>query len=74
VDPFGGQADLEAGILRTVGDPIARFEEDARRMLRVARFAATLGLAVEASTLAGIGARAELVRHLSGERIADELT
>ncbi len=73
VDPYGGQADIEAGVLRTVGDPRARFEEDALRMLRVVRFAATLGFDVDAATLAGIQAKADLVRHLSGERIAEEL-
>jgi tRNA nucleotidyltransferase/poly(A) polymerase len=73
VDTYGGRADIEAKILRTVGDPIARFEEDALRMLRVVRFAATLGFSVESSTLAAITARADLVHHLSGERIAAEL-
>jgi len=74
VDPFGGVADVAARVLRAVGDPRERFEEDALRMLRVIRFAATLGFGVESGTLAGIQARAELVRHLSGERIAAELT
>ncbi len=73
VDPFGGQDDIAAALLRTVGDPSARFEEDALRMLRVVRFAATLGFWVEPATLAGISARAERVRHVSGERIAMEL-
>lgn len=73
VDPFGGREDVAARILRTVGDPRARFEEDALRMLRVVRFAATVGFDVEAATLAGLQARAELVRYLSGERIATEL-
>ena len=74
VDPFEGGADIAARVLRTVGDPEARFEEDALRMLRVIRFAATLGFAVEPSTQAGIAARADLARHLSGERIAMELS
>ncbi len=73
VDPYGGRADIAAATLRTVGEPRDRFEEDALRMLRVVRFAATLGFAIEAETLAGIQARAELVGHLSGERIAEEL-
>lgn len=73
VDPYGGQADIAAGILRTVGDPRDRFEEDALRMLRVVRFAATLGFGVEAATLAGIQARADRAGFLSGERIAEEL-
>ena len=74
VDPFGGQADLATRTLRAVGDPRRRFEEDALRMIRAVRFAATRDVGIEAATLAGIQARADLVRHLSGERIAIELS
>ena len=74
VDPHGGQADLAAGTLRTVGDPEQRFEEDALRMVRAIRLAATLAFDVETATLAGIHAKADNVRHLSGERIATEIT
>lgn len=73
VDPHGGLADLEARTLRAVGDPRARFEEDALRMVRAVRLATTLDFGVEAGTLAGIQARAGLVAHLSGERLAAEL-
>lgn len=73
VDPFGGRADIEARTLRAVGEPRDRFAEDALRMLRVVRFAATLGFGVEARTLAAIQARADLVQHLSSERVAEEL-
>ncbi len=73
VDPHGGLADIEARTLRAVGDPRARFEEDALRMVRAVRLAATLDFGVEAGTLAAIQARAELVAHLSGERVAAEL-
>ena len=73
VDPHGGQVDAKAGVLRAVGDPRTRFEEDALRMVRAVRLAATLGFGIEASTLAGIQARSSLVAHLSGERIAAEL-
>jgi tRNA nucleotidyltransferase (CCA-adding enzyme) len=73
VDPYGGVADVEARLIRAVGDPGVRFEEDALRMVRAVRLAAMLDLAVEPATLAGIAERAELVRHLSGERIATEL-
>ena len=73
IDPYDGLADARAGILRAVGDPRARFEEDALRMIRAVRLAATLGFGIEAATLAGIQARAGLVAHLSGERIAAEL-
>ena len=73
LDPYDGLADARASVLRAVGDPRARFEEDALRMIRAVRLAATLGFRVEAGTLAGIQARADLVAHLSGERIAAEL-
>jgi putative nucleotidyltransferase with HDIG domain len=73
VDPHGGLADIEARTLRAVGDPRTRFEEDALRMVRAVRLAATLDFGVEAGTLAAIHARAELVAHLSGERLAAEL-
>jgi putative nucleotidyltransferase with HDIG domain len=73
LDPYAGLADLDARVLRAVGDPRARFEEDALRMVRAVRLAATLEFGIEAATLAGIQARAELVGHLSGERIAAEL-
>jgi len=73
VDPYDGMADARARMLRAVGDPRARFEEDALRMVRAVRLSATLGFGVEAGSLAGIRARADLVAHLSGERIATEL-
>lgn len=73
VDPFGGLDDLAAGRLRAVGDPDARFREDALRMIRAVRLAAALGFEVEPSTLAAIRANAPLVRHLSTERIGVEL-
>jgi putative nucleotidyltransferase with HDIG domain len=73
VDPFGGRADLSAGVLRAVGDPAKRFEEDALRMIRAVRLATTLGFSIEATTLAAIREHAALVAHLSGERIAMEL-
>ena len=73
VDPHGGRADAAARILRAVGDPRTRFEEDALRMIRAVRLSATLDLGMDAATLAGIQARSSLVSHLSGERIAVEL-
>jgi len=73
VDPHGGQGDLVGRLLRAVGDPRTRFEEDALRMLRAVRLAGTLGFGIEAKTLAGIHAQAGDVAHLSGERIAEEL-
>jgi len=73
IDPYGGILDLQARVLRAVGEPDARFEEDALRMIRAVRLAAVLEFEIEPATLAAIGARAELVGHLSGERIAAEL-
>lgn len=73
VDPYGGRSDVESRLLRAVGDPRARFEEDALRMVRAVRLAATLGLAIEPATLAGIQACSALAAHLSGDRIATEL-
>lgn len=72
-DPTGGLADLQAGVLRAVGDPAVRFDEDALRLLRAARLAAQLGFEIEPSTLAAMKATAETVRWVSSERIGDEL-
>jgi tRNA nucleotidyltransferase (CCA-adding enzyme) len=74
VDPFGGLADLRARRLRAVGDPEARFREDALRMIRAVRLAATLGFDIEPATLAAIGTHAPLASHLSGERVGAELS
>jgi tRNA nucleotidyltransferase (CCA-adding enzyme) len=73
VDPFGGQADLERRRLIAVGVATDRFGEDALRMIRAIRLAAQLEFTIAAGTLAAISRQAELVRHLSGERIAREL-
>jgi putative nucleotidyltransferase with HDIG domain len=73
IDPFGGIADIERRVLRAVGEPSKRFEEDALRMVRAVRLGATLGFDIEPHTLAALRERAPLVRHLSGERIAAEL-
>ncbi len=74
VDPFGGIADIEAGIIRTVGDPDKRFREDALRMLRAVRFSAQLGFPIEESTLKSIERNCQLIENISSERIRDELT
>jgi len=73
VDPHDGRADAGVRILRAVGDPAARFSEDALRMLRAVRLATTLDFEIEPATLAAIHRHAALARHLSGERIAAEL-
>jgi poly(A) polymerase/tRNA nucleotidyltransferase (CCA-adding enzyme) len=73
VDPFGGAEDLDAGLLRAVGDPDARFGEDALRLVRAVRFASRFGLRVDAATEAAILRHAPEAAGLSGERIRDEL-
>jgi len=73
VDPHGGRDDLARGLLRAVGEPDRRFREDALRMIRAVRLAATLDFEVETETMAAIGRNAELAAHLSGERIFTEL-
>ena len=73
VDPFGGAADVRARVLRAVGDPDARFREDALRMIRAIRLATTLDFTIEPATRGAIEANAGLVAHLSGERISVEL-
>jgi putative nucleotidyltransferase with HDIG domain len=73
VDPFDGRADIAAGRIRAVGEPRKRFEEDALRIVRAIRFAATLGWTIDPETLAAVRQTAPLVAHLSGERIAMEL-
>lgn len=72
-DPFGGQADLAAKILRAVGAPELRFQEDALRMLRAVRFAAQLGFRIEPKTEAAIRTCAPLTGALAAERVRDEV-
>ena len=73
-DPFGGVDDLRAGIIRCVGNPDARFNEDALRMFRAIRFSARLGFSIEDATFTAIGRNARLSADLAAERIAEELT
>jgi tRNA nucleotidyltransferase (CCA-adding enzyme) len=73
IDPFCGSADLKKHIIRAVGNPEARFEEDALRILRAFRFAASLGFEIEPKTLAAAKNKAFLVSKISGERIKAEL-
>ena len=72
-DPFGGREDLGKGILRCVGEPGQRFNEDALRILRGLRFAAVLGFAIEPETAAAIRRDRELLRDIAAERIQAEL-
>ena len=73
IDPFGGQADLKNKILRTVGDPVARFTEDPLRILRGVRFAVRFGLTPEAKTEKAMFQLSHLMEKLAKERIFDEL-
>jgi len=73
IDPHQGQIDLKHKIIRAVGDPVARFDEDPLRMLRAIRFQTTLGFSIEESTLRAIVANKSRLAILSAERIAQEL-
>ena len=74
VDPFGGQADLNARIIRCVGDPYARFNEDALRILRALRFASQLDFEIDPATAAAALALKDTLSLVSKERLAVELT
>ena len=74
IDLVNGRQDLQAGIIRAIGEPRARFEEDRLRMIRAVRFAASLDFNVEGKTLAAIGELAATVTLVSWERIGDEIT
>ena len=74
IDPFGGRADLEARMLRAVGDePEKRFDEDPLRLLRAVRFAAQLDFAIEPKTAQAILSQAQTLEKISRERIRDEM-
>lgn len=72
-DPFGGRDDFRRRLLRCVGEPERRFDEDALRLLRTVRFSAQLGFDIEPRTLEAIRALAHLASGLSAERVRDEL-
>lgn len=73
VDPFGGRADIENEILRTVGDPEKRFSEDALRILRGVRFLSVLGFSVSPETEKAMLENCHLLKNISGERKSEEL-
>jgi putative nucleotidyltransferase with HDIG domain len=73
VDPFGGIADATAGRLRAVGEPDARFGEDALRMVRAVRLAAVLGFSIDPPTFEAMRRNAPLVARVSTERVTAEL-
>jgi len=72
-DWVGGEADLRARVIRTIGKPEARFAEDHLRLLRAVRFAAQLGFEIESETLAAVRTLAPKIRTISAERVRDEL-
>ncbi len=73
VDPFGGVADIERGIIRSVGDPYKRFSEDALRILRAIRFASVLGFEIEGNTSNALFELSDTLIKVSPERIFTEL-
>ncbi len=72
-DPYKGRDDVRAAVLRAVGDPNARFQEDGLRMLRAIRIAAELGFSIDQPTFEAISNNAVLLKKISKERIRDEL-
>jgi poly(A) polymerase len=72
-DWVGGEADLKAKVIRTIGVPEERFAEDRLRMLRAVRLAAQLGFVIERKTMAALKAAAPKIGEISAERIRDEL-
>ena len=73
VDLYNGQRDLQAKVIRAVGNASERFQEDALRMLRAIRFRAQLGFVIEDATFTAINEHANLIDHISVERIVQEL-
>lgn len=73
VDPFGGEEDLRAGLIRCVGDAAERFREDGLRPIRAARFAATLEFEVEEGTALALGPSRDSVARIAAERVRVEL-
>jgi tRNA nucleotidyltransferase (CCA-adding enzyme) len=72
-DPHGGRRDLATGVLRTVGEPAARFAEDRLRVLRALRFAGRFDLRIEPATWSALSAATPELHHLSAERVREEL-
>lgn len=73
IDLYDGQGDIKRKLIRAVGDPGARFSEDALRMMRAIRIAAELGFMIDESTLDAIKINAPLITQISAERVRDEL-
>lgn len=71
-DLFSGLSDIDLGVIRTVGDPLQRFSEDALRIMRALRFASTLGFKIDPDTSSAIFNLAHLLKNVSSERILVE--
>jgi poly(A) polymerase len=74
LDYTGGRADLDAGIIRAIGDPMRRFGEDHLRLLRAVRFAARLNFTIEPATFAAMQSLAPTIGNISVERVRDEIS
>lgn len=74
LDIVGGQRDLGSRVVRAIGDPVRRFEEDKLRMLRAVRFAARLEFVIEPETMRAMQGQAATIAQVSAERVRDELT
>ena len=72
-DPFGGAGDIKAGVIRCVGEPTQRFQEDGLRVMRALRFAAVLGYEIEEQTAQAIHENRHMLEHVAAERIHVEL-
>ena len=72
-DPFGGAADIQTGLIRCVGEPDQRFQEDGLRVMRALRFAAVLGYEIEERTTQAIHENRHMLEHVAAERIDAEL-
>ena len=73
IDPYDGQKDIKDKLVRAVGNPSERFNEDALRMLRAVRFVAELGFGIDGETAAAISENSKHLSHVSRERVRDEL-
>ncbi|MEK9175613.1 MAG: HDIG domain-containing metalloprotein [Patescibacteria group bacterium] len=74
IDPFDGQKDIEAKLIRAVGDAKERFEEDALRIMRAVRFASELGFSIETQTAEALKKTAPLLKFIAPERIREEFS
>ncbi|WP_028973587.1 CCA tRNA nucleotidyltransferase [Spirochaeta cellobiosiphila] len=73
-DPNSGLLDIKSKLIRAIGNPVDRFEEDSLRLMRACRFASQLGFSIESATLVGISNKASNIVNISYERIRDEFS